>query len=231
MTSRKRTQLPKLPPTPKGDDSPNKSDVFNASERSEIMRRVKSNRNKSTEYGIDPPVGCLPLIKRLTELGIIKARVMPIDEYSCTIDRDDPKWNEYIFPLDGQLCICDVCMNNKDVQKAKHNLGKHHKATLLFADNKDDDNSMPLVRIEGDKDYVFRRLRTDGHPYKVFNYAVEQKMMRADQKYVSNLFKDQPVITKALSPFVEISTNSFRIKSFSTTITDAQKELIQKHGK
>ena len=49
MTSRKRTQLPKLPPTPKGDDSPNKSDVFNASERSEIMRRVKSNRNKSTE--------------------------------------------------------------------------------------------------------------------------------------------------------------------------------------
>ena len=49
MTSKRRVALPKLPPPPKNDDSLRRSDVFNVSERSEIMRKVKSNRNKSTE--------------------------------------------------------------------------------------------------------------------------------------------------------------------------------------
>ena len=49
MTSKRRAALPKLPPTPKEGDSPRRSDVFNVSERSEIMRKVKSSCNKSTE--------------------------------------------------------------------------------------------------------------------------------------------------------------------------------------
>lgn len=47
--AKRRVTLPKLPALPKGDDSPTKSDVFKASERSEIMKKVKSDRNKSTE--------------------------------------------------------------------------------------------------------------------------------------------------------------------------------------
>ncbi|MBR5759101.1 MAG: hypothetical protein IKX88_10955, partial [Thermoguttaceae bacterium] len=48
--SAKRTPvLPKLPDLPQGDDSPQKSDVFTASKRSEIMSKVKSTKNKSTE--------------------------------------------------------------------------------------------------------------------------------------------------------------------------------------
>ena len=47
--SSSQTSFPKLPPVPKVDDSPNKSDVFKASERSEIMRKVRSTHNKSTE--------------------------------------------------------------------------------------------------------------------------------------------------------------------------------------
>ena len=49
MTSKKRVAPPKLPPISKKDESPIRSDVFDASKRSEIMRKVKSNRNKSTE--------------------------------------------------------------------------------------------------------------------------------------------------------------------------------------
>ena len=209
------------------------------------------DHNASTKYGIDPPCGCIPLILELSKRGIIKARVMTIEQYGIVPESFEPgnsEWNEYVFPIGGKYLICDVCMNNKDVQKAKYNLGEHHQATLMFADNKDDDNSMPYVRIKGDKDYAFRRLRTDGYPYKVFDYAVKQKRnnrnepiyieeliaqkkMRADHDYVSNLFKDQPIITEALAPFVELTTKSIYIKSFSAVITDAQKELIQKHAR
>ena len=48
-SSKKAAVLPKLPELPRGDDSPEKNDVFTASKRSEIMSKVKSTKNKSTE--------------------------------------------------------------------------------------------------------------------------------------------------------------------------------------
>lgn len=47
--AKRRAVTPKLPTLPHGDDSPTKRDVFSASQRSDIMRRVKSTQNKSTE--------------------------------------------------------------------------------------------------------------------------------------------------------------------------------------
>ena len=206
----------------------------------------------STEYGVDPPYGCIPLIERLAKLGVIKMKTTTpdnLESYSEYAGLDNPeKWGEYIIPIDGRRLICEVLMNNKDVQKAKHSLARQYEAELLFADNEYDDYCMPFVRILGDKDYSFRRLRIDGHPYKVFSYAVEQKKnnrnepiyidelikqkkMRKDQNYVSNIFKDLPAISEALSPFIDIQTNSIYVKNFKTVITEAQKELIQKHAK
>jgi len=46
---RKKSVLPELPKLPKDDDSPDKNDVFDASRRSEIMSRVRSTKNASTE--------------------------------------------------------------------------------------------------------------------------------------------------------------------------------------
>ena len=59
--SKRPIVLPKLPELPQGDDSPEKFDVFDASKRSEIMSKVRSTKNKSTE---------LRLIQEFKRLGI-----------------------------------------------------------------------------------------------------------------------------------------------------------------
>ncbi len=59
--SKRPIVLPKLPELPQGDDSPEKFDVFDASKSSEIMSKVRSTKNKSTE---------LRLIQEFKRLGI-----------------------------------------------------------------------------------------------------------------------------------------------------------------
>ncbi len=49
LPRRKKNVLPKLPKLPKDEDSIKKNDVFDASKRSEIMSRVRSTKNATTE--------------------------------------------------------------------------------------------------------------------------------------------------------------------------------------
>lgn len=59
----RKAVTPKLPELPKGDDSEPKFDVFDSSKRSEIMSKVKSTKNRSTELRL------LEEFKRLKIVG------------------------------------------------------------------------------------------------------------------------------------------------------------------
>ena len=205
-----------------------------------------ASNGDSVRFGIDPPLDHVELLKELAELGAIKIHIMRAEEYSgIPIDLDDPKWREYLIPIDNDYFICDICMNNKDAHKAKYGLNKKYEAEIIFSN---DEYSKFRIHIKNDRDYYFRKLREDGYPYKIFRYAVEQweegredyisrdeliknNKMRKDQPYVSNLFKDQPVIKEALSPFFDVQTEGARFKGTKMLISEENRMLIQKHSR
>lgn len=220
------------------------SDIFPFSWYKAQQFFVKNNN--SVDFEIDPPLDHVELLKELAELGAIKLQIMRVEEYSSVpIDLDDPKWQEYLIPIDSDYFICEICMNNKDAHRAKYGLSKKHEAEIIFSN---DEYSKFRIHIENDRDYYFRKLREDGYPYKIFRYAVEQweegregyiskdelikkNIMRTDQPYVSNLFKDQPVMREALSPFFDIQTEGVRFKGAKTSISEEDRMLIQKHSR
>ena len=139
------------------------SDIFPFSWYKAQQYFVKNNY--SVEFGIDPPLDHVELLKELAELGAIKLQIMRMEEYSSvSIDLDDPKWQEYLIPIDGNYYICDICMNNKDARKAKYNFSGQYKTQLVF----DNDGTLFHIHIDNDKDYYFRQLRDHGYPYKIF---------------------------------------------------------------
>lgn len=199
----------------------------------------------SVKFGIDPLSDHIELLEELAALGAIKMRMVEIDKYSMIpIDPDDPEWREYIIPMNGNYYICDICINNKSAHKVKYSFSKKYKAQLFF-DN--DDCSYFHVRVKNDGDYYYRELRKDGYPYKIFEYAVAQwkngredpilrselvdaDKMRDNQPSVKNLFKDQPVIREALSPFIDIQPNSAMFKDDKVSISESERVQIQKYS-
>lgn len=200
----------------------------------------------SVKFGIDPLIDHINLLRELTEIGAIKMQIIPIEKYSkVPIDPEDPKWQEFLIPIDNNYCICDIFMNNKDAYRAKYNLCRRYEAQLIFDD---DGCTLFHIRIKKDGDYYFRQLREDGYPYKILKYAIEQRetgkeepitrqelikhgKMRNNQPSVRNLFKDQPIIRKVLSPFVDIWPGGIKFKGTVASISESTREQIQHYSK
>ena len=220
-----------------------------------VGQQYLRENNTSIINGISP-IDQYNILLKLAKDGILRVNLMTVNEdkngkrkIGWVLNTDwAPKY------VQGDMSIEEcykkyetrifILLFDEEINRINTMCRPAYQAHLIF----DNDNySLFHIHIDGDSDYYFRQLREDGYPFKIFSYAIERYkkngeasikrkdlidcgIMRVDQPYVSNLFKDQPVFREALPPFVSIYTKGLKVKDLEVTITENERRLIQKHS-